>query len=485
MNGPTPQDDALAAQLGPQMTSKMAGALDAGNVSCAGVITAVVKQRGLSRRAAQIAVTTAITESTLHDYTGGDRDSLGLFQQRPSTGWGTPDQITNPVYATNKFLDVMLGLFPDNSWETTDIGAVCQAVQKSGAPDAYAPEAPDADVLVGALWEGSAQPSVPAASTNNVRIDLDGDGRADLLSVQADGTLRVFRNKNGFKSGGMWDGGVDVGSGWSADRPVVPGDLDGDGKTDLLGVRPDGSLWAHRATGTFANAQMFPRAVNVGSGWGGQLQMITADLDGDKRADLLSVLADGTLRVFRNKGGFGGQMFDDPGVDVGSGWSRQHPLIPADLDGDGRTDLLGLHDDGTLWAFRSTGRFAEAQMFAEGIPVGGGWGSHRQLFTTNLDADTRADLVAVTSDGTLRTFHNDGGFTQRMFGDGVNVGGGWTVERPAIPADLDADGRADLLGTQPDGGLQAYRNTGVFEDAGLFGAPVGVGSGWGRQLQLM
>src|SRR5437016_4884522 len=101
--GTTPSDTAIADQVRPSMNGARMGSTVTGyNISCARTIVDTVKGHGLARRAAVIAVTTAITESTLHNYTqADDHDSLGLFQQRPSQGWGTPAQLTDPIYATN------------------------------------------------------------------------------------------------------------------------------------------------------------------------------------------------------------------------------------------------------------------------------------------------------------------------------------------------------------------------------------------------
>lgn len=71
----------------------------------AALIIAIGVKRGLSQRDIQIALMTAYQESTLRNLSYGDRDSLGLYQQRPSQGWGTPSQILDPVYAINKFYD--------------------------------------------------------------------------------------------------------------------------------------------------------------------------------------------------------------------------------------------------------------------------------------------------------------------------------------------------------------------------------------------
>jgi hypothetical protein len=114
----------------------------------AATITAVAVRRRLPARAATIAVATAIQESKLVNIDYGDRDSLGLFQQRPSQGWGTPEQVRDPVYAANAFYDVLVKIQGYRSMEITD---VAQRVQRSAFPQAYADHEPDARVLASAL----------------------------------------------------------------------------------------------------------------------------------------------------------------------------------------------------------------------------------------------------------------------------------------------------------------------------------------------
>lgn len=122
-------------------------------ISCAAAIVAEVKHDKLSERAAVIAVTTATAESSLHDYTQADNGtSLGLFQQQTSEGWGTPAQVEDPAHSINSFLSVMKQFYPDNHWQQGDIGAICQAVQRSGDPGAYDPEVSAATKIVGQLW---------------------------------------------------------------------------------------------------------------------------------------------------------------------------------------------------------------------------------------------------------------------------------------------------------------------------------------------
>jgi hypothetical protein len=108
--------------------------LTAEQVANAATIAAVGRDRGLPERAVVIALATAQQESRLRNLDYGDRDSLGLFQQRPSSGWGTDAQVQDPVYAAGKFYDHLVGV-PD--WETGRLTDVAQAVQRSAFPEAY------------------------------------------------------------------------------------------------------------------------------------------------------------------------------------------------------------------------------------------------------------------------------------------------------------------------------------------------------------
>ncbi|KAA9164065.1 NlpC/P60 family protein [Amycolatopsis acidicola] len=132
--------------------------LDADAMDIARTVVDVVQQRHLPRRAAVLAVTTGLVESGLRNLDHGDRDSLGVFQQRPSQGWGTPAQILNPVYATNAFLDRLLTV---DGWDRLPPGQAEQAVQRSGYPGRYAPRETAAADIVSKFWTGPDNPPPP------------------------------------------------------------------------------------------------------------------------------------------------------------------------------------------------------------------------------------------------------------------------------------------------------------------------------------
>src|SRR3954468_4755901 len=100
----------------------------------AAAIAAVAVRRGLPARAVSIALAAAFQESKLHNLTYGDRDSVGLFQQRPSQGWGTREQIADPRYASAKFYEELRRI-PD--WQELPLNDAAQQVQRSGHPTAY------------------------------------------------------------------------------------------------------------------------------------------------------------------------------------------------------------------------------------------------------------------------------------------------------------------------------------------------------------
>lgn len=122
--------------------------LDPTQMANAATIAAVGIRRKLPDRAVVVALATALQESKLENLDGGDRDSVGLFQQRPSQGWGQPDQIMDPRYSAKKFYDALLKV---RGWEAMRVTEAAQRVQRSAYPEAYEKWAADATVLTEAL----------------------------------------------------------------------------------------------------------------------------------------------------------------------------------------------------------------------------------------------------------------------------------------------------------------------------------------------
>jgi hypothetical protein len=210
----------------------------------AATIAGIAERRGLPARAATIGIATAMQESKLVNVDYGDRDSLGLFQQRPSQGWGTKAQVQDPVYATNAFYDVLVKV---EGYRSLPITTAAQKVQRSGFPHAYAQHEPEARVLASALAGYS-----PAALTCTLDADRRPSGvhglralRDALESEQARATQSPLARGPGLRltPSGTSTAATRSRAGWSLAQWAV-------GQADRLGVARvyvDGRVWRRAA----------------------------------------------------------------------------------------------------------------------------------------------------------------------------------------------------------------------------------------------
>lgn len=137
----------------------------------ASLMAAIAQERGMSPRATSIAIATAFQESKMHNIDYGDRDSIGLFQQRPSQGWGSIEQIMDPHYSIRSFYKALAKI---KGYESMKITVAAQKVQRSAFPEAYAQHEPDSRALASALRGYS-----PAAFT--CQINPRGSGSTTVV----------------------------------------------------------------------------------------------------------------------------------------------------------------------------------------------------------------------------------------------------------------------------------------------------------------
>jgi hypothetical protein len=168
----------------------------------AALITAVAVRRGLPARAASIALATALQESKLRNIDYGDKagpDSRGLFQQRPSQGWGTTEQVMEPYFASNAFYDALVKV---SGYESMNITDAAQRVQRSAYPDAYAKHEAVARAFASALTgqtpagldcslrapDAAGDPAVVLEGLTAALGDVPASADGTTLLVKAEGT---------------------------------------------------------------------------------------------------------------------------------------------------------------------------------------------------------------------------------------------------------------------------------------------------------
>jgi hypothetical protein len=152
--------------------------LDADQMANAATISAIGLSRQLPQRAITVALATAWQESKLRNLRGGDRDSIGLFQQRPSQGWGTPEQISDARYATRTFYSALLKV---KGWQDMRVTDAAQTVQRSAHPELYEQWADRSESLAKALT-GDAIGAV--ACTVSAEPAKRGPAAADELAAE-------------------------------------------------------------------------------------------------------------------------------------------------------------------------------------------------------------------------------------------------------------------------------------------------------------
>ncbi|WP_285491575.1 C40 family peptidase [Amycolatopsis taiwanensis] len=161
----------MACTIGDNLSSAGAAGYGADQLANAAIIVAVGTQLNIPEQGQVVALAVALQESGLSNLDHGDRDSLGLFQQRPSQGWGSPAQIMNPAYAATQFYQHLLAV---PGWQQMSINDAAQAVQRSGTPNAYAQHEHTAREVLAA---------VEGASCTTTASQMVGTG--DCTAIQA------------------------------------------------------------------------------------------------------------------------------------------------------------------------------------------------------------------------------------------------------------------------------------------------------------
>ncbi|MFC5380675.1 hypothetical protein [Aquipuribacter nitratireducens] len=224
---PDDPDVLLSASLAPDQTANAA------------LVVGLANRRGLPARAATIGVATAIQESGLRNIDYGDRDSLGLFQQRPSQGWGSEAQVQDPVYSTGAFYDALVEV---DGWQDLEVTVAAQEVQRSGFPEAYADHEPEGRALASSLYglsEASLwcelrpveEPGDPAAALDGLLAALDPAGPPgwQVAATPGDGTVVLAAT-----------GAQPERAAWALAQSVVAHAA----AHDVVGVRTGGSAWS-------------------------------------------------------------------------------------------------------------------------------------------------------------------------------------------------------------------------------------------------
>ena len=312
--------------------------------------------------------------------------------------------------------------------------------------------------------------------------DVNGDGRADIVGFGNGGVyISLAQAAGGF--GGLQLAIADFGSaasagGWTSNNvyPRLLTDVNGDNRADIVAFGEAGVYVSlGQANGTFAASYLASSQFGRGAGAGGWTSdniyhRELADVNGDNRADIVGFGNGGVyVALGQGNGLFGGDIFASNNFGFGAGaggWSSDtsYPRRLADVNGDGRDDVIGFGEGGVFVALgQLNGTFATpilaTDQFGKAASAGG-WSSndlyYRELGDVNHDG--RADIIGFGSGGTFVALGQvNGTFAAAQvmspnFGV-APVAGGWSSQSstPRHVADVNNDGFADLIGFASDG----------------------------------
>ncbi|ANW17977.1 FG-GAP repeat domain-containing protein [Streptomyces clavuligerus] len=239
--------------------------------------------------------------------------------------------------------------------------------------------------------------------------DFTGDGRDDLLGISDAGELRLFET------------GADlsfatrvVGPGWAAKDLASAGDVNGDGRGDVVAVdrvTGDLHLWTGRGNGSL-NA-----AVQVGRGWTNIEQLAVGDFTGDGKADVVAITRDTANLLLYPSSGSG---FSGPVVLGTSGWGSVKNLAVGDFTGDGRADVVATNEtSGQLSLYPSNGSGLNGSAV-----IGSSFHLKDKLTMADLNKDGTSDIVAVDrATGDLTIYASNGS----AITDTRKIGDGWST----------------------------------------------------------
>jgi hypothetical protein len=318
---------------------------------------------------------------------------------------------------------------------------------------------------------------------------------SDQISLQStDDDVIYFNNSFGYNTGG-----------WNANKHVrASADVNGDGKADLVGFGDNGvyvSL-SNDSTSTYRQnwINWTPKTFSINGGWEvSKHPRSLADVNGDGKADIIGFGDDGVFVALSTGTEFSYRQAwytsSQSTFCVNGGWDvAKHPRTVADVNGDGKADIVGFGNDGVFVALSTGSGFAYRQPWYTSSQstfcVNGGWDVVKHPRTVaDVNGDGKADIVGFGNDGVFVALSTGNGFSYRQPWYTSNQGtfcvdGGWDgAKHPRTVADVNGDGKADIVGFGNDGVFIAYSNGNSFQYRQLWSNNFGFNDGWDVTLQ--
>jgi hypothetical protein len=252
-------------------------------------------------------------------------------------------------------------------------------------------------------------------------------------------------------------------------------DFDGDGKNDMIVRHTDGTLRMYRGNGAGGIIGGDGSYIRIATSWGNMNEVFTpGDFDGDGNNDIIGVYSDGVLRLYPGNGA--GGLIGGYKV-LANSWSNMHELLsPGDYNGDGKADIIGRYSDGVLRLYPGDGA---GSLIGSYTTLATQWNSMRELFSPgDFNGDGKADVIGVYSDGVLRLYPGNG---NSPLGGYTALAPQWgNMSLLLSPGDFNGDTHPDIAGRYSDNVMRLYRGSGAGTIIPTNASWTSLGTDWSR-----
>ena len=309
--------------------------------------------------------------------------------------------------------------------------------------------------------------------TPRTLVDVNGDGRSDVVGFAASGVYVALSTGSGFGASQRWIADFGTNAGWNGDRhPRGLADMNGDGLPDVVGFGEDGVYVALNTGTRFSPAKRWSTGYAYTSGWRIDTHpRYLADMNGDGRADIVGFANQGvSVSLSTGSGLSGGQTWTT--AFASDSWRvTGHPRTLADVNGDGLPDIVGFASKEVRIALNTGSGFGRSiksvAEFGHGVGQGGnGWRVDRHpRILADVNGDGRADIIGFGDTSTLVSLSTGAGFAppkQWAARFGYNQGQ-WRVDTdPRMLTDVNGDGKADIVAFGSSGAVTALSTGNAF-----------------------
>lgn len=280
-------------------------------------------------------------------------------------------------------------------------------------------------------------------------VSAMGPTSADIVGIKPDGTMWQYLNNGSSRP--FSSGSTRIGHGWGSFADVQLSDLDGDGNaeavTQYVKQRPDGGSRGFASGGSvyrnsvreaspFASGEIFQNYAIYSTSEAAGATYLYADLDANGRKDLITIHSNGVMN-FHDGTSYGGSYdtqynFSSPHGGypaIGWGWGVFKTVVAGDANGDYYDDLVAMKPDGTLWLYLNSTKLAtvssETPSWVPGVQIGHGWGAFDKIMLGDVNNDGYADIIARKPDGTLWQYLNNKDMKRPYSSGSTQIGHGW------------------------------------------------------------